>query len=410
MGMAERFNELPPTTVDQIMLANAQWPAFLAEHTDAVNTTIGVMIDPDNTRPWQPKSVQQARGFALQDTLGAGTFGYQTQAGNAAFLEAAGEVVFGADTYKAQAKEIVSYQTMGGTGALSLAKDVLGSLVAKDAQGNIPMVLDAGWPNHPAIFSEPFAVQQYTHMHTETGMYNHAAAMEAFSAAAPNSVFLLQTCGYNDDGMDRTTQQWDEVLAVARQKQATVILDSAYMGLVAGFDAERYPIEQSMQHGLLTLVCFSASKNMGLYNERLGALFIANALPALGEAQFPRLTQLAARMVRRTVSNPPLVTARAAAIALRQDGYHQELAAARDRLNGNREVFARIVKDELPNIGAGRGLFAKVLAGGFSPEQQKVLADAGIFALPNSRINLGGLHQNQVERVGLAVLQALKTK
>lgn len=408
--MNARFNELPPTTVDQIMLANAQWPSFLAEHSDAVNTTIGVMIDPDSTRPWQPKAVRGAREFALQDTLSAGAFGYQTQAGNTAFLEAAGEVVFGVDTYKALSKEIVSYQTMGGTGALCLAKDVLGSLVAKDGWGAIPMVLDAGWPNHPAIFNEPFVLQQYAHMHPETGAYNHAAAIEAFGSAPQNSVFLLQTCGYNDDGMDRTPQQWDEVLAIAKEKQATVILDSAYMGLVAGFDAERYPIEQSMRHGLLTLVCFSASKNMGLYNERLGALFIANALPALGEEQFPRLTQLAARMVRRTISNPPLVTAKAAALALHQDGYHQELAAARDRLNTNRKVFANIVKDELPAIGAGRGLFAKVLAGGFSEAQQQVLADAGVFALPNSRINLGGLHADQVERVGLAVLRALKTK
>ena len=49
--MAERFNELPPTTVDQIMIANAQWPAFLAEHPDAVNTTIGVLIDPTWQKP-----------------------------------------------------------------------------------------------------------------------------------------------------------------------------------------------------------------------------------------------------------------------------------------------------------------------------------------------------------------------
>jgi aspartate/tyrosine/aromatic aminotransferase len=406
--MTDRFNELPPTTVDQIMVANAQWPAFLAEHPDAVNTTIGVMIDPEGSSPWQPNSVKLARENALHDVLGAGAFGYQNQSGYAAFLAAAGKQVFGQDRYIRNTSEILAYQTLGGTGALSLAKDVLEGVVKKDRDGRIPVVLDAGWPNHPAIFAEPFDVQDYQHMNAQTGAYNHEAALKAFSNAPDNAVFLLQTCGYNDDGMDRTSQQWDEILQIAQDKEATILLDSAYMGLVHGFYEDRYPIEQSMESGLLTLVCFSASKNMGLYNERLGALFIANAKQNLGDDQFPRLNQLAGRSVRRTVSSTPMVVAKAAATALLDTNYFQELEEARDRLSANRELFGSIVEQELPAISRGSGLFAKMLLAGFNTDQRQVLAEAGILALPNSRINLGGLHHDQVERVGLAVLKALK--
>lgn len=408
--MAERFNELPPTTVDQIMVANAQWPDFLAEHPDAVNTTIGVLIDPTWQKPWQPDSVQEARKNALSDALGAGAFGYQGQAGYAAFLAASGELVFGRDAYIKSASDILAYQTSGGTGALSLAKDILESLVTRDSSGQIPLVLDAGWPNHPAIFSGSFAITKYAHMHEETGTYNHQAALDAFGDAPENAVFLLQTCGYNDDGMDRTPEQWDEILTIAQTKNATILLDSAYMGLANGYEDERYPIKQGIDRGLLTFVSFSASKNMGLYNERLGALFIANAKPNLGDVQFPRLNQLAARTIRRTVSNPPFTVAKAAAVALQQESYWQELEQARIRLGDNRSVFAEIVKDELPAVAEGSGLFTKVSSAGFSSLQQQVLAEAGIFALPNSRINLGGLHQNQVERVGLAVLRAVRVR
>src|SRR5665213_122470 len=142
--MSERFNELPPTSVDQIMVANIEWPAFLAEHPDAVNTTIGVLIDPKSNSPWQPNSVKQAREQALHDVLGAGAFGYQTQTGYAAFLAAAGEQVFGQETYLNNADELLAYQSPGGTGALSLAKDILDTLVQRDSSGHIPMVLDAG--------------------------------------------------------------------------------------------------------------------------------------------------------------------------------------------------------------------------------------------------------------------------
>jgi aspartate/tyrosine/aromatic aminotransferase len=406
--MTDRFNELPSTTVDQIMVANAQWPAFLAEHPGAVNTTIGVMIDPNDSSPWQPHSVKQARENALHDALGARAFGYQNQSGYDAYLAAVGEQVFGRDSYIRNAPEILAFQTLGGTGALSLAKDVLEVVVKKDRNGHIPLVLDAGWPNHPAIFAEPFTVQHYQHMDAQTGAYNHQAALAAFSSAPDNAIFLLQTCGYNDDGMDRTPEEWDEILQIAQDKQATILLDSAYMGLVDGFDKDRYPIEKSMGRGLLTLISFSASKNMGLYNDRLGALFIANGRQNLGNDQFPRLNQVVGRSVRRTISSAPMVAAKAAATALQNADYLQELEEARGRLSANRELFGAIVDQELPAVSRGSGLFAKMLSAGFSIDQQQVLAEAGILTLPNSRINLGGLHYNQVERVGLVVLKALK--
>ena len=130
--MSEKFNELPRASVDAIMIANARWPAFLAEHPGAVNTTIGVMIDPVENTPWQPQTVKSAREKATQEVINSGTFGYQSQTGHSEFLSAAKAQVFGKELSSQADNEILAYQSLGGTGALSLAKDILSSVIKTD--------------------------------------------------------------------------------------------------------------------------------------------------------------------------------------------------------------------------------------------------------------------------------------
>jgi aspartate/tyrosine/aromatic aminotransferase len=404
--MPERFQELAHAPMDAIMAANAEWPRFAAEHPGAINTTIGVLIDPVANHPWRPNSVQTAQRQALEQTLRNGSFGYQTPFGHQRFLEEAGLFVMGEETYDAQDDTVLACQTSGGTGALRTARDILEGLL-EPQDGAIPLVLDAGWPNHPAIFDEPFDITSYNHMDAQTGEYDHESAVEAFSAAPNGSVFLLQTCGYNDDGMDRTTEQWDDILTIASGKDAVVLLDSAYMGLANGRVPDRYPIVQSIERGLLTFITFSASKNMGLYRERLGGLFIANANTQLGNKQAAALKQLIGNTVRSSVSNLQHDVAHAGAIALASPEFGDELFYARERLNQTRALFAEIVQDIFPAVAHGRGLFTKPLPQGFTPTQQNQLNESGVFVLSNSRINLGGIHLDKIEQVGTAVLAAL---
>jgi aromatic-amino-acid transaminase len=407
--MSREFIPLPDAGPDPIMAANQAWPAFAQAHPDAVNTTIGVLVDPVSGNPWRPQTVTACRLNAFERTAATEAFGYQTPTGHVGFLTEASKLAFGESASYADG-ELVALQTAGGTGALSLADEILQELVPADSDGRIPLVLDAGWPNHQAIFRKPYAITTYEHSDPMTRTYNHAAALDAFDGAPEGSVFLLQSCGYNDDGNDRTPQQWQDILTIAEQKQAIVLFDSAYLGLAQGFEHDRSPIEESVRRELFTFVTFSASKNMGLYGERLGALFVANAEMHLGPGQTPRLGQLAARCVRRTESSLPTEVAMAAAEALSQQAYYAELSEARERLASNRAVFGEIVADVLPAVTEGHGLFTKLLTDGFTQPQLDVLRGEGIHVLPNSRINLGGLQPAKVERVGLAVLRALQAQ
>jgi aspartate/tyrosine/aromatic aminotransferase len=254
------------------------------------------------------------------------------------------------------------------------------------------------------IFNEYKA--QSVHTHPTSGEYWHEDTLKTLRRHAP-AALVLQVCGYNDDGADRTQEQWEDIIDYATKNQTAVVLDSAYLGLANGPQQDRYPIERFVSSGLLTFICFSASKNLGLYNERVGALFVANAKKQLGAELAGNLDGVIKRIIRSSVSNTPLHAASAAASALANPSYYEELDSVRTELNSNRDRLHAILKDRFPHIGAGRGLFTKLFKDGFTPAQQQTLEAEGILTLPNSRINIGGMTPAQTVRFGEAVMQLI---
>jgi aromatic-amino-acid transaminase len=404
--MSDLFKKLPITTVDPIMIANAAWPEFSSKHPDAVNTTIGVMINQKTHKPWQPRTVTIARESALQEINKASAYGYQTQTGYGDFLNNAAKYVFGETLSKEHHNDMLAYETLGGTGALYLTKETLLEIIRRDVSGSIPLFLDPGWPNHPAIFAEPFSISSYEHL-TPDGQYNHQAACMSLNSEKQKSIVgIFQVGGYNDDGADRTIREWQEIAEIAANKNMVVVLDAAYLGLAEGIEKDRLPIMEFIKRGVMTFVCASFSKNMGLYNERLGALFVANAGKNNDFNQRDNLHQCIMRIVRRTVSSAPRLSAQAASIALLDPDYLLEVEFARKKLQQNRMLFAAEIKSINPHVSIGHGMFTKVFTDGFTPEQVNYLAKQGILVLANSRINLGGMDAPQVTRVGQAIRAA----
>lgn len=397
-AMSEKFTELEAAPQDPIMQANAEWPAFAREHPDAINTTIGVIIDPDAGKPWRPLTVQRALEHAATKIVEDQLYGYQPPAGSE-------DLLFGVKTMYdvTGTSESLAYQALGGTGALQLTKEALTSLLT----GPKELLLDPGWPNHQRIFETDFDIKTYQHADYETGTYNHQAALDMLAEASDGATVLLQGHGYNDDGLDRTDQQWEDVLSAAVEKEMTVILDMAYVGLKNSYYSDFSPVWRAADKGLLTFANLSFSKNMGLYNERVGALLVVNADTVLGTQQASRFDQAVKRIIRRTVSSPPQLAAMAAGSMLQYGGFHDELIDVRNRLVANRTLLAETLPT-FPIISNGSGLFTKLLPKGYTDTQYAYLQGAGIHALKNSRLNLGGIRLDQVERVGQTILQALE--
>ncbi|MDB5184995.1 MAG: aromatic amino acid aminotransferase [Candidatus Saccharibacteria bacterium] len=408
----EKFNVLPDTNVDAVMLANAEWQTMLTAHDDPINTTIGVMLDPATGKPWRPQAIEQSLEMTLGSIEDTHNYGYQGQGGDGQFLAEFGKFAFGAKFYEQLDGQLLGTQAPGGTGALTLAKETLRELVPVSPDGSIPLLLDDGWPNYRAMFSEHFAITELGQTSSAAG---HARTMELIEQAAPNTVVLLQVCGYNDDGLDRSEAEWDDVLSALARRELPVILDSAYLGLAEDLEADSYAIRQAVNAGVLSFIATSSSKNMGLYNERVGALYIANAGEVLGTEQQRRLQQATNRAVRRIYSSPPLLGAKAVGSMLASpffsEQYAGELLQARLRLQDNRYVLGQQLGERFTQILNGHGLFTKLLPNkGFTPAQLQFMKEEGVLALPSSRINLGGVAPRHIERLGETIVQALNRR
>jgi len=273
----------------------------------------------------------------------------------------------------------------------------------------VPLMLESGYPNHFAIFSdEQFNISTYQHADSTTGAYNHQAALDAISAMRPYSVLLLQACGHNDDGADRTKEQWDEVLDAAQDRNAVIVLDGAYIGLARGLPDDRYALTECERRGILTVACLSTSKILGMYGERLGAMYILNASQHLADKQFNNLDTEYKGKVRRTITGAPNLAAVAASIALQDPRYVPRLEDTRLRIRGNRAGFSESAGHVALGAVAGWGMYTRVLQEGFSPHQAAVLNEHGLYVLPTSRMNFGGMRdREQAARIGSIVADVL---
>jgi aspartate/tyrosine/aromatic aminotransferase len=222
--MLNTYNSLPEAPLDPIMLAAAEWTELQKTHDDPINTTVGVLNDPDSGKIWRPLAVEEAFIEVAKRARSGSALGYQTQAGNAEFLSGMARLVFGDELAADLDGNSLAFQGLGGTGALSLAGKALAALLRSEDPATKPtLLIDGGWPNHPSIFQDDFTV--VAPVRTSDNSANHDMMMEQMHLVPERTALLLQACGYNDDGIDRTDAQWNELLLIAAAKDLPVIMD-----------------------------------------------------------------------------------------------------------------------------------------------------------------------------------------
>ncbi len=90
-------------------------------------------------------------------------------------------------------------------------------------------------------------------------------------AAAAGTIVLLHACCHNPTGYDITPAQWDQVIAVVKERNLTAFLDMAYQGFGYGIAEDGAVIAKFVAVGLNIFVSTSFSKSFSLYGERVGA-------------------------------------------------------------------------------------------------------------------------------------------
>jgi aspartate aminotransferase len=393
-----RFNEFEPPELDEVMRTQAEWADTQQNHDQPINATIGVLMDPEYGAPFQPPTMSTALHDSLMNIQDDRDRGYQSQRGNASYLEHLADWVLGG--YDSEWPQV---QSLGGTGALHQAASLLARITDERE-----LLIDPGWGNHGAIFAD-FEQRTYTRIIDGHAGYDHDVYMEAVDGMPDHGAFLLQGAGYNNDGHERTPEQWDEVFETVARKHGCAILDLAYFGLAGSFEADAVAVRKLIDSQIMGMVAVSNSKNLGLYQERLGALYLVHTPERIGA-----LAQavLSAEIIRPEYSNPPRLAAQAAAGALASSSQRRaletEISAIRHAvLDVNRRVLAEALGAEYEWIAETRGLFIKLIPDGFTEKQRDDLKLQGILVLPSSRINLGGIHPDNMSRFAHAIKQVI---
>jgi len=221
----------------------------------------------------------------------------------------------------------------------------------------------------------------------------------------------MHACCHNPSGVDLTDDQWQQVADIAKEKGWTPFLDFAYQGFGSGVEEDRFAVDIFSKTGLDMFIASSFSKNIGLYNERTGALTIVS--PTQKEAQVAmshlKLT------VRVCYSNPPAHGGLVVSTVLNDKAltaqWLEELADMRKRIVLMRTAFVdglseRGVDGDFSYIKAQRGMFS---FSGLSDDVVTWLKEnKSIYVVGGGRISVAGLTTGNIDYICDSIAQAMK--
>ncbi len=391
------FQVLEPQAPDALL---GVMTAFAAD-ADPSKLDLGVGVYRDATGTTPVMAVVRAAESAMLARQSSKA--YVGAGGNrqfAAFIEA---LVLGTSHPARVAARVVTLQTPGGCGALRLAAE----LIARTGRGTRVVVSDPTWPNHmPLLGGAGLAVDTYPYYDAASGTIAFDATLAALERLAAGSVVVLHASCHNPTGADLDAAQWQAVAELLARRGLVPLVDLAYQGLGDGLEADAQPVRLLAERLPEVLVAASCSKNFGLYRERVGAVIAVAAGPREAGIVMGHLQALA----RRSWSMPPdhgaaIVATIAADPALKAQ-WSAELDAMRQRITTLRSRLASALAAEFGDrrfdfIAGQRGMFS--LLGIDAAAVRALAAEHHVYVAPDSRVNIAGLPEPQVERLAGAL-------
>jgi aromatic-amino-acid transaminase len=379
--------------------------AFNADtHSTKVNLGVGVYYDENGKLPLLG-AVKAAEKVRLE---AAPARGYQPIEGFAAYNQAVQNLVFGADSAVVRENRVITFEALGGTGALKVGADYLKRLLP-----TVKLVIsDPSWENHRALFETAgFTVDTYTYYDPATRGVNFAGMKASLNSLPAGTIVLLHACCHNPTGADLTVAQWKEVVEIVKARDLVPFIDMAYQGFAEGVEADGIAPRLFADAGLDLFVSSSFSKSFSLYGERVGALSIV----AASKDEAGRVLSQVKRVVRTNYSNPPthggaIVAAVLASPELRKQ-WDDELAAMRERIRAMRvglvdKLKARNVAQDFSFVAQQRGMFSYT---GLTVDQvERLKSEFGIYAVSTGRICLAALNARNIDYVADAIATVLK--
>jgi aromatic-amino-acid transaminase len=313
---------------------------------------------------------------------------YVGQQGDVEFLRLLGELSFGP-----MAREFVSIQAVGGTGALRLGCDLL-----RESGARRVLLPAPSWPNHPAIIAAARLERvDVPFFDVAEQRIDLDGLIAGFARAERGDAVILQACCHNPLGADFTLPQWLRLAEEIAARGLIPFLDLAYQGFGDGIEEDVAGARALLERVPEAIVAVSGAKTFGVYRERVGALFVKapetarhavmSNLAAIARANYSMPPDHGAALVREVLADPALRAAWAA-----------ELDHIRAHIKRTRAALAAVRINSIPMhlIGGQKGMFSTLP---LSPEQITDLREThGVYMTDAGRINVAGLPANEFDR------------
>jgi aromatic-amino-acid transaminase len=399
---ASPFSEIPLAPADPIL---GLTEAFLADkNPNKVNLGVGVYQDGQGKVPVL-RVVREAerRWYEKEDSKS-----YLPIDGVAAYDQEVRKLLFGADSPLISEGRVVTAQALGGTGALKLGADLLRRFLP----GSGLWLSSPSWENHRALFEAAgFSVNQYPYYDAKTQGVDFPAMRAALAGLPAESVVLLHACCHNPTGVDLDAGQWDEVVALCKEKNLVPFVDFAYQGFGAGLSEDALAVRAFSRADLPFLIASSFSKSFSLYRERVGALSLVTA----SAEETKRVTSQLKRVIRTNYSSPSSHGAQVIALVL-SDGelrarWETELGEMRERIQRMRGLFVKKLAEKgVPRdfsfIEQQRGMFS--YSGLDLDSVRRLRAEFGLYIVDSGRICVAAMNEKNLDYITDSVARVLK--
>jgi aromatic-amino-acid transaminase len=374
--------------------------AFVADpRPNKVNLGVGIYTDEQGRVPVL-KAVQQVEQALARDTQPRG---YLPIDGLPAYNTLSQQLLFGEGSPLLEAGRVATAQTIGGSGALRVAADLLkqvGGINAKIAISN------PSWGNHHVVFrTAGFQLLDYRYYDDTTRGLDFAGMLEDLGALEPGTVVLLHACCHNPTGVDLTPDQWAQVVELVKERNLLPFVDMAYQGFDQGIDADATAVRMFAESGIEAFVVASSySKSFSLYGERVGVLSMIGA----DKDEAARLRSKIKQTIRANYSSPAahggqLVAGVLASAELRAL-WESELGEMRERIHAMRAGLVQKLAahgHEFGFIQRQAGMFS--YSGLSKAQVDRLREEFAIYALGTGRICVAALNTQNLGYVADAI-------
>ncbi|UOF90064.1 aromatic amino acid transaminase [Fodinisporobacter ferrooxydans] len=354
---------------------------------DKLNLTVGVYTDESGRCPILD-SVREAEYFRVKNQASKASFNL---AGTIEYQQAVRTILFPTMINRREDSNVQVIQTLGASGALHL----VGRLINHYFPTARIWLSSPTWENHPAVLNSHMGgFGYYRYQPANQEQLCMETIFEDLQSARPGDFVLLHACCHNPTGIDPTLSQWEKFADFCAERKLIPLFDFAYQGFAHSLQKDAELFIAFRERLDMFLICSSFSKNMGIYDERTGALTLIFKDTNKLEDWYKTIKIL----IRSSYSMPPthgsFIVSHIINDTLRFAHWQQELAGIRNDLQRRRSIlFSEMSKfgiiDKVLSYRQQQGMF---LCLNLSQQEIDSLRDKqGIYILDSGRMCIASL-------------------